>query len=58
MSDRPGFIDQKIYERLKEKEQIMYGAVDDNTLSIEYSSDEIEDAIKIIDEERKRIKRE
>lgn len=58
LSDRPGFIDQKIYERLKEKEQIMYGAVDDNTLSIEYSSDEIEDAIKIIDEERKRIKRE
>lgn len=58
LSDRPGFIDQKIYERLKEKEQIMYAAVDDNTLSIEYSSDEIEDAIKIIDEERKRIKRE
>lgn len=54
-SDRPGYIDEKIYERLKEKENIMYGAIDDNTLSIEYSESEIFDAIRIIDEERERI---
>jgi len=54
-SIRPGYIDQRIYSRLKEKEQIMYGAIDDNTLSIEYSKDEILDAIKIIDEERERV---
>ena len=54
-SDRPGYIDEKIYYRLKEKERIMYDAIDDNTLSIEYSEDEIEDAINIIAEERSRI---
>lgn len=54
-SDRPGYIDQKIYKRLKDKEQIMYDAIDNNTLSIEYSENEIQDAIRIIDEERKRI---
>jgi len=54
-SSRPGYIDQKIYKRLKEKEQIMYKAIDDNTLSIEYSVDEIKSAIDIIDEERKRV---
>lgn len=56
-SYRPGFIDEKIYHRLKEKEKIMYGAIDDKTLSIEYSEDEIREAIKIIDEERERINR-
>ncbi|WP_270789489.1 SNF2-related protein [Enterococcus diestrammenae] len=56
-SNRPGFIDEKVYKRLKEKEQVMYGAIDDNTLSIEYSENEIRDAIKIIDEERERINR-
>ena len=55
LSSRPGYIDQKIYKRLKEKEQIMYKAIDDNTLSIEYSMDEIKSAIEIIDEERKRV---
>ena len=35
----------------------MYEAIDDDTLSIEYSVDEILEAIKIIDEERKRINR-
>lgn len=54
-SNRPGYIDQKIYSRLKEKEQIMYGAIDDNTLAIEYSKNEVLDAIRIIDEERERI---
>ena len=55
-SDRPGFIDEQIYSRLKDKEEIMYNAVDSNELSIDYDDDEIEDAIKIIDAERKRIK--
>ena len=54
-SFRPGFIDEKIYYRLKDKERLMYDAIDDGTLSIEYSKDEIYDAIKIIDEERKRM---
>ena len=54
-SYRPGYIDEKIYRRLKEKEKIMYEAVDDKTLSIEYSENEIIDAIKIIDEERQRM---
>lgn len=55
MSDRHGFIDEKIYGRLKDKEQRMYDAIDDNTLSIDYSEDEITEAIKIINEERKRL---
>lgn len=54
-SDRPGYIDEKIYSRLKDKEKVMYGAIDDDTLHIEYSASEIRDAIDIIDEERKRI---
>lgn len=55
LSSKAGFIDQKIYSRLKDKEQIMYGAIDNDELSIEYSENEIEEAIKIIDEERMRI---
>lgn len=54
-SFRPGFIDEKIYKRLKYKEKLMYDAIDSKELSIEYSDDEIREAIKIIDEERKRI---
>lgn len=54
-SSRPGFIDEKVYRRLKDKEQVMYDAIDDDTLSIEYNENEILDAIKIIDEERERI---
>lgn len=54
-SFRPGFIDEKIYKRLKYKEKVMYDAIDRKELSIEYNEDEIQEAIKIIDEERKRI---
>lgn len=54
-SSRPGFIDEKIYSRLKDKEDLMYKAID-GTLPVEYSDDEIREAIKIIDEERIRIK--
>lgn len=56
-SYRPGYIDEKIYSRLKCKEKLMYKAIDDRNLSIEYSENEIRDAIKIIDEERQRINR-
>lgn len=56
-SYRPGYIDEKIYDRLKYKEKLMYEAIDDKTLSIEYSENEILDAIKIIDEERQRMNR-
>lgn len=56
-SERPGYIDEKIYKRLKVKEAIMYDAIDDNTLSVEYSENEITEAIKIIDKERRRIKK-
>lgn len=54
-SYRPGYIDEKIYRRLKEKEKLMYEAIDNKTLSIEYNENEILEAIKIIDEERQRI---
>ncbi|MGL4382770.1 MAG: SNF2-related protein [Bacilli bacterium] len=55
-SDKFGFIDQKIYDRLKKKEEIMYNAIDNKVLSIEYSEDEIGDTLRIIDEERKRTR--
>lgn len=54
-SDRPGYIDQLIYERLEEKEEVMHDAIDNDNLEIQYSHDEIEEAIKIIDDERNRI---
>lgn len=54
-SGKPGFVDQKIYKRLKEKEQVMAEVIDKDSLAVEYSNDEIEDAIKIIDAERDRI---
>lgn len=54
-SYRPGYIDEKIYSRLKEKEKLMYEAIDNKNLSIEYSENEILEAIKIIDEERQRM---
>jgi len=57
-SAEPGYIDEKIYEKLKDKADVMYGAIDDDTLSVVYTSNEIEEAIDIIDEERKRFKRE
>lgn len=50
-----GYIDEQIYDRLKKKEKQMYGAIDNNTLTIEFSENEIKEAIKIIDEERTRI---
>ena len=55
-SSRPGFIDEKIYNRLKEKERIMYDAIDSNELFVEYNENEILQAIEIIDEERLRIR--
>lgn len=52
---RNGFIDEKIYARLKEKENMMYEAIDNNSLSIEYSENDLFEAIRIIDEERRRF---
>lgn len=54
-STEPGYIDQKIYEKLKEKEKRMYESIDNNKLSLDYSDDEIKQAISIIDKERERI---
>lgn len=51
----PGYIDKKIYNRLKDKERRMYEAIDNKNLSIEYDEDEIQEAIKIIDEEKRRM---
>lgn len=51
----PGYIDKKIYNRLKDKERQMYEAIDNKNLSIEYDEDEIQEAIKIIDEEKRRM---
>lgn len=56
-SGNAGYIDQLIYKRLKKKEEVMYNAIDNNILKIDFSSNEIEEAIKIIDEERSRIER-
>ncbi|CAI3447697.1 DEAD/DEAH box helicase family protein [Enterococcus cecorum] len=54
-SFNPGYIDSKIYNRLKKKEKIMSEMIDNKNITVEYSLDEILDAIKIIDEERDRI---
>lgn len=56
-STEPGYIDQKIYEKLKDKEQRMYAAIDNGNLNLDYSDDEIEEAISIINQERKRIEK-
>ena len=50
-----GYIDQQIYKKLETKSNIMYKAIDSNILSPEFSQNEIDEAISIIDEERKRI---
>ena len=54
-SGDPGYIDQQIYKKLEAKANIMYKAIDNNILSPEFSQNEIDEAISIIDEERKRI---
>lgn len=52
-----GYIDEQIYDRLKKKEEQMYNAIDNNKLTIEFSENEIKEAIKIINEERERIEK-
>jgi len=54
-SDAPGYIDQQIYSRLKKKEETMNKAISDKKLTIEYTENEITEAVKIIDAERNRI---
>lgn len=46
------FIDQKIYKRLNEKEQLMKAAIDGNYLIPEFEDDEIEEMKRIIESER------
>ena len=54
-SGNAGYVDEKIYEKLKKKEETMYNAIDNGDLKIEFSQNEIDEAISIIDEERNRI---
>ena len=54
-SGNAGYVDEKIYRKLKKKEETMYNAIDNGDLKIEFSQNEIDEAISIIDEERKRI---
>jgi len=54
-SGNPGYIDQQIYKKLETKANIMHNAIDNNILSPEFSQNEIDEAISIIDEERNRI---
>lgn len=55
-SDRAGYIDSKIYEKLKRKEEIMQQAIDSGKLSLDFSENEIEEAIEIIEAERSRMR--
>lgn len=43
-----GFIDEKVYQRLKEKEQVMRDAIDGPLLVPEYQDDYLEDVKKIV----------
>ena len=54
-SGNAGYVDEKIYRKLKKKEETMYNAIDNGDLKIEFSQNEIDEAISIIDEERNRI---
>ena len=54
-SGNAGYVDEKIYRKLKKKEETMYNAIDNGDLKIEFSQNEIDEAISIIEAERKRI---
>ncbi|EFU73353.1 hypothetical protein HMPREF9088_1794 [Enterococcus italicus DSM 15952] len=43
-----GFIDKRVYERLKEKEDVMAKAIDGNLLVPEITDDYLEDVKRII----------
>lgn len=43
-----GFIDQKVYDKLKEKEQIMLDAIDGDLLVPEYTDDYLEEVKRIV----------
>lgn len=43
-----GFIDQKVYDKLKDKEQIMIDAIDGDLLVPEYTDDYLEEVKKIV----------
>ena len=44
-----GFIDKKVYERLKEKEEVMSKAIDGSLLVPEVTDDYLEDVKRIIE---------
>lgn len=43
-----GFIDEMVYRRLKEKEQVMMDAIEGQMLVPEYTDDYLEDVKKIV----------
>lgn len=49
-----GFIDERVYRRLKEKEQIMLDAIDGQLLVPEYPDDYLDEVKAIITEQRQR----
>ena len=49
-----GFIDERVYRRLKEKEQIMLEAIDGQLLVPEYPDDYLDEVKAIITEQRQR----
>ena len=49
-----GFIDERVYRRLKEKEQIMLDAIDGQLLVPEYPDDYLDEVKAIIIEQRQR----
>lgn len=49
-----GFIDERVYRRLKEKEQIMLEAIDGQLLVPEYPDDYLDEVKAIIIEQRQR----
>lgn len=51
--DMYNFIDQKIYEKLAEKEDRMKKAIDEDYLTPEFADDEIEEMKRIIESERR-----
>lgn len=50
-----GFIDARVYQRLKEKERIMRDAIDGDILKPEFTGDVLQEIRELIDEERRSI---
>ena len=50
-----GFIDARVYQRLKEKERVMRDAIDGDILKPEFTGDILQEIRALIDEERRHI---